>query len=254
LSFGIWRIYLGPTGLNIGIIILGLIVLVLAIAKKLSRKETKLFEISFLLFLVGFLYFTLHGRVLQLPFPISLPEIPLVDNNLTFNYASTSLLTFLVFPVSALAIAKRDVSFKSLGLTISDSKKTVFFGLFGIAFNVCLFLVSHALFGFRWIAEYTFDGLVLWILLVSVLSVFTQSFFFVGVLFNRYLNSEHSILLAIVSILAFQMFVSATLLWIVIGVIGSVAKIVVTYKTRSIYGATLMSIASNIVDIFVEIL
>ena len=254
LSFGVWRIYFGPFGINLGIIILGLVVLVLAIVKKFNRKETRLFEISFLLFLVGFLYLTLHGRLLQLPFPVSLPEKPLVDNNLTFNYALTSLLTFLVFPVSALIIAKKDVSLESFGLKVPDSKKTIFYILLGIIFNVFVFLLSYTFFGFKWIPEHTLDGLVLWILFVSILSVFTQSFFFIGILFNRYLNRENSILLAIVSIVAFQLFISATLPWIVVNVVGSVVKIMVTYKTRNIYGAFLMSIASSLIDIFIQIL
>ncbi len=138
LLFGVWRIYFGPIGINLGIITLGLAVPVLGIAKKFKRKETRLFEISFLLFLVGFLYLTLHDRLLQFPFPVSLPEKPVVDNNLTFNYALTSLLTFPVFPVSALIIAKRDVSLESFGLKVSNSKKTIFYilrALMSIASN-----------------------------------------------------------------------------------------------------------------------
>lgn len=254
MAFGVWHVYFGPFGINLGVILLGLFVLVLAIIKKLRGKQTYLFEISFLLLLVGFLYHTLHGRLLQSIFPVSLPEKPLVDNNLTSNYTLTSLLTYLVFPVFTLIIAKRDVSLESFGLKVSDSKKKIFYIFLGVIFNVFVFLLSYTFFGFRWIPEYTVDGLVLWILFVSIFSVFTQTLFFIGILFNRYLNHENSILLAVVSILAFQLFISATLPWIVTNVLGSVVKIIVTYKTRNIYGATLMSIASSLVDIFIQIL
>ncbi len=254
MVFGVWHVYFGPLGINLGVILLGLFVLVLGIIKKLRGKQTYLFEISFLLLLVGFLYHTLHGRLLLSIFPISLPEKPLIDNSLTFNYATTSLLTFLVIPVSALIIAKKGVSLESFGLKVSDFKKTISYILLGVIFNVFVFLLSNTFLGFKWIPEHTLDGLVLWILLVSILSVFTQSFFFIGILFNRYLNRENSILLAIVSILAFQLFISATLPWIVVNVSDSIVKIIVTYKTRNIYGATLMSIASNLVDIFIQIL
>lgn len=233
---------------------LGLFVLVLAIIRKLREKRTRLFEVSFLLFLVSFLYFTLHGRLLQLPFPVSIPEKPLVDNNLTFNYATTSLLTFLVIPVLLLIIAKRDVSLESLGLEVSDSKQTIFYIFLGVIFNVFLFLLSYTFFGFKWIPEYTVDGLVLWILFVSILSVFSQTFFFIGILFNKYSNCENSILLAIIAILAFQLFISAQLPWIVSNIVGSTAKIMVTWKTRNIYGAVLMSVTSQLIDIFIQIL
>lgn len=254
MFFGVWRVFFGPIGINVGIILLGLFVLVLAIIKKLIGKENRLFQVSFLLFLVGFLYFTLHGRLLQLPFPVSIPEKPLVDNNLTFNYASTSLLTFLVFPILLLIVMRKDVSSESLGLRALNSKQTIFYALFGIIFNVFLFLLSHTLFGFRWISEYTFDGFVLWILLVSILSVFGQAFFFFGMLFNRYLRHENGFLLATISILAFQMFISSSLYWTISNIVGSIAKIVVTWKTRNVYGAALMGIATNVVDILVQIL
>lgn len=252
--FGVWNYYFGPVGINLSIILLGLFVLVLAIIKKFIGGETRLFEISYLLFLVGFLYFTLHGRLLQLPFPISVPEKPLIDNNLTFNYSLTSLLTFLVFPILLLILFRSEVSLKLFGLKVLNSKQTLFYAFCGLVFAVFLFWLSNMFFGFIWIPEYTFNGLVLWILLVSILSVFSQTFFFIGILFNRYLNRENGVLLFIISILAFQLFISASLPWIILNMVGSVAKILVTWKTRNIYGAALMSITANLIDILIQIL
>ena len=254
MVFGVWHVYFGPFGINLGVILLGLLVLVLAITKKFRGKQTYLFEISFLLFIVGFLYHTLHGRFLLSIFPIPLPEKPLVDNNLTFNYASTSLLTFLVIPVLLLIIAKRGVSLESLGLEVPDSKQTIFYIFLGVIFNVFLFSLSYTFFGFKWILEYTIDGLVLWIILVSILSVLAQTFFFMGILFNRYFNRENSVLLFTISILAFQMFISASLPWIMTNLVGSAAKVLATWKTRNIYGAALMRITTNLIDILIQIL
>ena len=50
------------------------------------------------------------------------------------------------------------------------------------------------------------------------------------------------------------LFISTSSPWIIANIVGSAAKIVVTWKTRNIYGAALMSITSNLIDIFIQIL
>ena len=252
--FGIWHIYLGPIGINLSVIFLALFVLALATIEKLRLRKTCFFEVSYLLILVGFLYFTLHGRILQLIFPISLPEKPLVDNNLTFNYTLTSLLTFIIFPILLLKILKSDVSLSRFGLKVSNFKQTILYASFGTVFAVLLFWVSNRFLGFEWVSGYTVDGLLLWVLLVNIISVFAQTFFFVGILFNSYSRNENTLLVGIISISALQFFVSTSFLWIVINVIGSVAKILVTWKSHNIYGATLMSITTNMLDILLQII
>ena len=254
MMFGIWRIFFGPVGLNLGVILLGIFVLVLAFIRKQRCKRTCLFEVSLMLFLVSFLYFTLHSKLLQSIFPISLPEMPLIDNNLTFNYALTSLLTYLIFPVLLLFLLKRDISLKRLGLRILDRKKTVYFALFGSILGIVFFTITYSFFGYRWIPDYTLSGLVLWILFVSIMSGFSQAFFFVGILFNMYLKEENVFLLAIISITAFQLFISTSLPWIILNIASSVVKIVVTWKTRNVYGAILISITQQLSDIFVQMI
>jgi hypothetical protein len=251
---GVWNHYFGPIGVNLSTVFLGLVVLVLAIIKKTQSKRTSLFEISFLLFLVGFSYFTLHGRLLQLIFPISLPERPLVDNNLTFNYSLTSLLTFLIFPILLLILLKSDVSMKRFGLKIQNLRQTLSWTFYGLVFTVILSLLSQTFFGFRWIQNYTFDGLILWTLLVTILSVSVQTYFFIGILFNAHIEQENKFLLAIISFLAFQSFTAASPLWTVLNIISFTAKIVVTWKTRNIYAATLMNIVSNFIDIAMQVI
>jgi len=252
--FGAWPIFLGPIGINLSIILLGLFVLALAIMRKLRNKQTKLFEVSFLLFLAGFLFLTLHGRLLQSIFPITLPEKPLADNNLTFNYTLTNLLTFLVFPALMLTLMKSDVSLEKAGLKVLNLKQTALYTSLGLIFSILLYLLSYSLFGVRWISEYTLDGLVLWVLLVTILSIFTQNFFFIGMMFNKQMGHENAYLLLVISILASQMFTQTTLPWAVSNIFGSTAKIVVAWKTRNIYGSALMSIATSSIDILTQIL
>ncbi|MDH5779427.1 MAG: hypothetical protein OEZ29_02390 [Candidatus Bathyarchaeota archaeon] len=50
------------------------------------------------------------------------------------------------------------------------------------------------------------------------------------------------------------MFISSSPLWTISTVIGSIVKIAVTWKTRNIYGAALMGIATNLVDIFIQVI
>lgn len=252
--FGVWPIYFGPIGINLSIIVLGLLVLVLALIEKLRIKQTSLFEVSFLLLLVGFLFLTFHGRLLQFIFPISLPEKPLVDNNLTFNYALSNLITYLIIPVLFLVLVKSDVTLEQIGLKVLNFKKTILYVSLGSIFSASIFLFFYTFFGFRWIAEYTSDGLILWIFLVTILSVFLQNFFFIGLLFNKYQDHENGFLLSVISILAFHSFTMVSFPWAVANVIGSAAKIVVTWKTRNIYGASLMGTITNLIDILIQIL
>ena len=251
--YGVWRAFFDPVVINLGVTVLGLLVLVLAAFIKFRTKRTGLFEVSLLLFLVGFLYFTFHIGLLQSVFPISLPEQPLIDNSLTFNYAATSLLTFMVFPILLMMLLRSNVSLKSFGLKIYNIKQTAVYSVFGLIFNVSLFLLSQPLFGFRWVQEYTLIGLILWLLLVSVLSVFCQTFFFTGVLFNKYQEKENKVLLAVISISALQLFTHVSLPWVILNILSSAAKIAVTWKTRNIYGSTFMSIATQLIDVLIQL-
>ena len=253
-SFTMWHKYFGPIGVNLGVIAVGLIALMIAIYKNRSNRKTSFFTISYHLFLAGILYFTLHGRLLQVIFPIQIPERPLIDNSLTYNYTLTSILTFIVFPQLLNILLRNDTTLEKLGLTIIDLKQTVKHTFLGLVFNTALFLISNTLFGFRWIKEYTPDGLVLWTLLVSILSVFAQTLFFNGILFNMFLDEENGILLGLISIFAFQLFTAPpSLPWTVSNLLGSTLKVIVTWRTRNVYGATAMSIATNIIDVFIQI-
>lgn len=255
LQFGVYPFSFGPIIVNLTIIFLGIFVLALAIVQKMRVKRTHLFEICLLLLLVGFLFITIHGWLLQSILPISQPEKPLIDNNLTFNYTLSSILAYMVFPILVLIFLKSDVSLEKLGLRVLNTRKTTLYAFLGIIFNVFIFLFANAFFGFRWISGYTFDGLILWILLVTIVSVFAQTFFYIGILFNKYVTLENGFLLAIISILAYQSYNQpASFPWFIANIVGASAKILVTWKTRNIYGATLMSIAVGLTEILAQIM
>jgi hypothetical protein len=182
-----------------------------------------------------------------------MPERLLLDNNITYNYALTSLLTFIVFPQLLNILLRNDTTLEKLGLKIIDLKQTVKYTFLGLVFNTALFLISNTLFGSKWINEYTLDGLVLWVLLVSILSVFAQTLFYNGFLFNMFLDEENGILLGLISIIAYQMFIASTLPWTVSNILSLTLKIIVTWKTRNVYGATVMSITTNLIEIFMQI-
>jgi len=149
---------------------------------------------------------------------------------------------------------KSDGSLSGFGLRVSNVKQTILYASLGTVFAVLLFWISNRILGFKWVSGYTSDGLLLWILLVNIVSVFAQTFFFMGILFNSYSRNENTLLVGIISISALQFFVSASLPWVIINIIGSVAKIFVTWKSKNIYGATLMSIATNMLDILLQII
>ena len=50
----------------------------------------------------------MHAFILS----ILLPERPLIDNNLTFNYTPSNILAFMVFPLLVLILLKSDISLK----------------------------------------------------------------------------------------------------------------------------------------------
>lgn len=254
MQLGVYPIYFGPIIVNLTIVFLGILVLALAIIQKIRGKRTHFFEVSLLLFLVGFLFMAIHGRLLQSILPISQPEKPLIDNNLTINYTLSNMLAYMAIPILVLILLKSDVSLEKLGLRIINLRKTTLYAVLGIIFNVFIFLVTNTFFGFTWISGYTLDGLFLWILLVAVVSVFIQTFFYIGILFNKYVTLENGFLLATISILAFQSYTSTTsYAWFVANIIGSSVKILVTWKTRNIYGATLMSVAVSLTEILIQV-
>nr|MDO8099318.1 hypothetical protein [Candidatus Njordarchaeota archaeon] len=253
MVFLAWEVHLGPFYVNLTTVFLGLLVLALAVLEKLRvRKRTPFLEVSLLLLLLGFIFLTLHGELLQLVFPIALPERPMLDNNLTFNYTLTGLLVYLVFPVLLLILLRSDISLRKLGLRVPNRRQTMYYGFIGLFFSVFVFLVTYMLFGYKWVSGYTFDGIVLWAVLVTILSLFIQTLFYIGMLFNKYLNHEYVLPLAVISLMAPLTFSNWPLPWFMSNVVSISARVVVTWKTHNIYAAALMNIVPSLLDILTQ--
>ncbi len=255
MQYGVYNISLGGfLGLNLTLALFSLLLFTGAAIQTIRGKKTRMLEIAFLTFLVALLFPTFHGKLLQYVLPITLPEKPLVDNVLTVNYALSNLLAFAVFPILALAVLKSSFCTQTLGLKVADAKKTIIYSLIGVTFNVLVFLLANSFFGYKWISAYTIDGFILWTLLVTIASVFIQTIFFTGILFNKYTDKENNFLLAVISISAFQATVTAYLPWLIAGLIASSAKVFVTWKTRNIYGAVMMGITVSFIEVALQIL
>ena len=250
----VWQIYFGPFGVNLNTMILVFLILLGGFYRKFRKQKTHLFEIAFLLFLAGFLYFTFHGKLLQLIFPISLPERPFVDVNLSANYALTSFFTFMFFPFIALLMLKREISIDKFGLRISNLKQTLVFTLLGLLSTVSLWLFNKVYLGFGFAHEYyTVEGIVAWFLLVILFSVFIQIFYFHGILFRRYLDSENGFLLVMISTAAYQSFIVSSWIGVITNVMGQFVKLAITWKTRNIYDAVLIHTTVNAIDTLVQV-
>jgi len=255
LQFGAHPIYFGFIGANLATLFVVLIVLGIALLYRVRRKETRLFELSLQLFLVSFTFVTLHGRLLQYLFPVSLPERPLIDNNLALNYAVTNFLAYAAVPILVIIFWNRRVSAGEIGLRVNNVKKTAEYSVLGTIFVSAVFLVTDQFFHQQWVEGYTSSGLILWVLLVSVVSVILQTLFFAGILFNSYLGKENTLLLALVAVFAFQSYVGPNSLpWQICDMVTFASKVFVTWKTKSVYGATLMAITTNLIELAFQII
>jgi hypothetical protein len=254
-QFGAHPIYYGLIGLNVTTLFLTVVVLVIAFAVMLNRKKTRLFELSLLLFIVSFLFVTLHGRLLQYAFPISLPEKPLIDNNLTINYFLTNTLTYALFPILAIAIIEKKISAQEIGLKINYAKGTIKYTILGVFLVSSIYLLTNSFFHQQWISAYTFDGLIAWVILVTITSTFLQTLFYNGILFSRYLGKENALILGLIALFAFQSYVAPNPLpWIICNMLTVSCELFVTWKTRSIYGAVSMAITVGIIELVLQIL
>jgi hypothetical protein len=99
------------------------------------------------------------------------------------------------------------------------------------------------------------EGMILWIVLVSVGSVVLQTVFFVGILFNRFVGKENTMLLAIITVLVYQSYLSTNSLPVQIcSRVTFSTKLFVTWKTRNGYGAYLIAVTINMVEIAFQVL
>jgi hypothetical protein len=255
LQFGAHPAFFGLIGFNVTAVLVAVAVLLVALFQRSRRRETRLFELAFLLFLVSFTFMTLHGRLLQYMLPFHLPEQPLIDNNLTLNYFAANVLTYAAFPLLAILIINRHFSAEKLGLKVNNGKKTAAYTVLGIMFASSIFAVSDHFVHQQWVNGYTSEGLVTWVLLVTIASAFLQTIFYAGVLFNRYLEKENVLLLGLIGVFAFQSFVAPNSLpWQATSMLIFSSELFVTWKTRSVYGAASIAIAVGLIELTLQIL
>jgi len=247
--------YFGPIGINATTLAIAFIVFGIALFLKLRHKQTKLFELALLIFLLGFVFQTFHGVIIQqYLFPISLPERPLFDNSLTLNYALINIIAYTVVPILAIFALNRRITVDDLGFRVNSWKKTFAFSVVGLVFASALFLATDFFFHQQWVQGYTQEGMILWIALVSIASVFLQTVFFVGILFNRFLGKENTLLLAVIAWLAYQSYMSNSLPWQICSMLTFATALFVTWKTRNIFGACLITVATSLIEITFQLL
>ena len=242
--------YFGPIGINATTLTVSLVVCGIAVFLTLRHKQTMLFEWALLLSLLGFVFQTFHGVIIQqYMFPISLPERPLFDNGLTLNYTLTNVIAYTIIPIAVIFALNRRVTVDDLGFRVNNWKKTATYSAAGLVLSSALFLTTNAFFHQQWVQGYTQDGMILWITLVSVVSVTLQTVFFVGILFNRFVGKENLLLLAVISWLAYQSYMSNSLPWQICSMLTFATTLFVTWKTRNVFGACLIAVAVSLIEI-----
>lgn len=245
--------YFGPIGVNVTALCVSTAVLVIALLTRIRRKETSLLELGFLLLLLSFTFVTFHGRLLQFLFPIDVPEKPLIDNNLTFNYVITNIIVYAVIPLIIVSWRKR-ISLREVGIKASITKMDTAYIALGTIIATTIFLVTDHFFHQQWIQGYTTNGLILWVIFISIVSVSLQTLFYAGILFNRYIGRANLLLLALIVVFAFQSYAGPKIPpWQICSMLTLSTKLLVTWKTRNIYGALLISITTNLIELSLQI-
>lgn len=234
-----WNVPLDSMVVNINLMILSFIVLLIGLYKRRKGVRTALFSMAFLIAFVGIAYWTLHARILQLIFPISLPENPFHFMTIA-NYVTTVALTFVVFPMLFLFFSNQSDAGK-LGLRVKNARYTVRLTIFGACVNSLITVLPTVVsisfsWGYKWPFSYTTSDLLLWFVLVTGIATWMQVFFFLGTLFNNYIDSENPILLFLLSTLTFLMFTPLTI-FTPFFILGLGVEAYITLKTRNIYGA-----------------
>jgi len=235
----VWHIYLDSIGVSINLLVLSLVVLSIGLYKRWKGVKTRFFSIAFLIALVGIAYFTLHGRILQLIFPISLPENPFHFMTIA-NYVTTVAFTFVVFPILFLFFSHQ-LDAGKLGLRVRDGRYTVRLTVVGVCVNSLIVMFPTTIsillsWNYKWPFSPTTLDLLLWFVLVGGVATWMQVFFFLGILFHNNLDSESPILLFVLSVLTFLMFTPLTV-FTPLYTLGLGVEAYITLKTRNIYRA-----------------
>jgi hypothetical protein len=165
------------------------------------------------------------------------------------------MLTYAVIPILAVVFLSREISLEQLGLKVRNPKGTVLYAMLGVFVASMVYLLTDRFFHQQWINGYISEGLVFWILLVTTLSVFSQTFFYNGLLFNRYVGKENTVVLGLIAVFAFQSYVAPNSLpWLVSSMLTFSIGLAVTWKTRNVYGATVMAVVVGMIELTLQII
>ena len=235
----VWHIYLDSVGVSVNLLVLSLVVLLIGLYKKWKGVKTRLFSMAFLIALVGIAYFTLHGRILQWIFPISLPENPFHLMTIA-NYVTTVALTFVVFPMLFLFFSNQ-LDIEKLGLKVKNGGHTLRLTLYGVCINSFLTVLPTLImillsWSYKWPFSPTVSDLLLWFVLVTGVATWMEVFFFLGILFHNYVDSENPVLLFLLSTLTFLMLTPVTV-FTPLFILGHGVEAYITFKTGNVYGA-----------------
>jgi hypothetical protein len=179
----------------------------------------------------------------------------LIDNKLSLNYFITNALAYTVLPIVVIIILNKGISAEALGLKVSNAKKTVAYTVLGIIFASSIFVVTDHFFHQQWISGYTLDGLIMWISLVSIISVFLQTLFYAGMLFNRYIGKENTLLLGLIALFTLQSYVAPNSApWLACNMLTVSSELFITWKTKNVYGAFLTAVAVGLIELSLQIL
>jgi len=148
----------------------------------------------------------------------------------------------------------RRVTVDDLGFRVNSWKKTIQYSAAGLVLSAAFFLTTDAIFHQQWVQGYTQDGMILWVVLVSVVSVVLQKVFFVGILFNRFVGKENVLLLAVIAWLAYQSYMINSLPWQICSTLTFTTILFVTWKTRNVFGACLIAVAVSLIEITFQLL
>jgi hypothetical protein len=251
-----WHVNIGLFSFNPYSQAFGLLILGIGLWRHRTGKPSGLIFLAFYTALVGIVFHTFHGGILQLFLPIPLPENPF-DPNLIANYLVTVIIVFALFPFVFMYLF-REIDTYKLGLCIPYPRETIKWTFIAGMFTLAIYPLPDLLLGRTGGPPFTPYGLFLWFFVVGWAATWLQMFFYQGILFTRYVEEDGWPLLFFVSIVVFQLFIplgppSLDIIAVIGWILHRIRFIVLwgirlwlILRTRTIYGALVLSSLSVI--------
>lgn len=251
-----WHVNIGLFSFSPYLQAFALLILGIGLWRRHISKSSGLIFLAFYTALVGIIFHTFHGGILQLILPIPIPENPF-DPALIANYIVTTVIVFILFPVGFMYFF-RDIDMDQLGLHIPEPRETINWTFIAGAITLAIYPLPDLLLGRTGGPPSTPFGLFLWLFTVGWAATWLQMFFYQGILFARYVEMDGWPLLSFVSLMVFQFFtpvgipsleISAIIEWILLRVRFIALwgiRLWLILRTQTIYGALTLSSLSVI--------